>query len=96
VAQTTAAHEGGRLEAEGGWDAAPASRHPPSAARGVGWGQIFWRFLKRDKIGAAAFAVFAVFVFLAVFGPLLTPDEKVTDLTKLYSQPSREHILGTD
>ncbi len=62
----------------------------------VGWGQIFLRFLRRDKIGAASFAVFAFFVILAVFGPLFTPDEKVTDLGKLYSQPSREHILGTD
>src|SRR5687767_11308557 len=82
---------------------------PPSAEEGsrpsaeasagphrVGWSLIFLRFLRRDKIGAGAFVVFAFFVILAVFGPLFTPAEQVTDLGKLYSQPSREHILGTD
>jgi peptide/nickel transport system permease protein len=62
----------------------------------VGWGQIFLRFLRRDKIGAAAFVVFGFFIFLAVFGPMITSGEKVTDLTQIYSQPSRDHILGTD
>lgn len=69
---------------------APATQHR------VGWGQVFLRFLRRDKIGGAAFVVFAVFVLLAIFGPLVTSSESVTDLTKLYSQPTREHILGTD
>src|SRR6266508_3673889 len=68
----------------------------PAAGHHVGWGQIFLRFLRRDKVGAAAFVVFGVFVFLAVFGPLLTSAAKVTDLTQIYSQPSLDHILGTD
>jgi peptide/nickel transport system permease protein len=72
------------------------STEAPVAHRRVGWGQIFLRFLRHDKIGAAAFVVFGFFVFLAIFGPLLTSTEKVTDLTQLYSQPSRDHILGTD
>ncbi|MGH2617120.1 MAG: hypothetical protein ACRDJC_17950, partial [Thermomicrobiales bacterium] len=72
------------------------SAEAPATPHRVGWGQIFWRFLRRDKIGAAAFAVFGFFVFLAVFGPFLTSTDQVTDLTNLYSQPSREHILGTD
>ena len=62
----------------------------------VGWGQALLRFVRRNKIGAAAFLVFGFFVFLAIFGPLVTSTEKVTDLTQLYSQPSRDHILGTD
>jgi peptide/nickel transport system permease protein len=70
--------------------AAPASRHR------VGWGQFFLRFLRRDKIGAASFLVFGFFAFLAIFGPMLTSSSKVTDLTQIYSQPSRDHILGTD
>jgi peptide/nickel transport system permease protein len=68
----------------------------PVAQRRVGWWQVFWRFLQRDKIGAAAFVVFAFFIFLALFGPLLTSTEQLTNLNQLYSQPTREHILGTD
>jgi peptide/nickel transport system permease protein len=68
----------------------------PSDQRRIGWRQIFLRYLRRDKIGAAAFAVFAVFVLLALFGPLFTAPETTTNLSELYSQPSREHILGTD
>jgi peptide/nickel transport system permease protein len=64
--------------------------------RRVGWGQIFLHFLRRDKIGAAAFVVFAFFVLLAIFGPMVTPSGQLTDMANLYSQPSREHILGTD
>jgi peptide/nickel transport system permease protein len=62
----------------------------------VGWGQVFLRFLRRDKIGAAAFIVCGFFIFLAIFGPMLTSDAKVTDLTQIYSPPSLDHILGTD
>lgn len=62
----------------------------------VGWGQVFLRFLRRDKIGAAAFVVCGFFIFLAIFGPMLTSDAKVTDLTHIYSPPSLDHILGTD
>src|SRR4051812_32197633 len=68
----------------------------PSAHHRVGWTQIFFRFLRRDKVGAAAFVVFGFFTFLAIFGPSLTSSAKVTDLKHLYSQPSRDHILGTD
>jgi peptide/nickel transport system permease protein len=62
----------------------------------VGWWQVFVRFLRRDKIGAAAFVVFGFFVFLAIFGPMLTSSSKVTDLTQIYDPPSRDHLLGTD
>lgn len=73
----------------------PSAAAPATDLR-VGWGQVFLRFLRRDKIGAAAFVVFGFFVFLAIFGPLITPSDQVTDLSNLYAQPSREHILGTD
>ncbi|MFL5759403.1 MAG: ABC transporter permease [Thermomicrobiales bacterium] len=68
----------------------------PATGRRVGWRQIFGRFLRRDKVGAAAFVVFGFFLFLAIFGPMLTSSARVTDLTQIYSQPSRNHILGTD
>jgi peptide/nickel transport system permease protein len=73
----------------------PAAEEPATGHH-VGWGQILLRFLRRDKVGAAAFVVFGFFVFLAIFGPMLTSSAKVTDLTQLYSQPSRDHLLGTD
>jgi peptide/nickel transport system permease protein len=69
---------------------------PEIGVHHVGWWQVFVRQLRRDKIGAAAFVVFGFFVFLAVFGPMITSASKVTDLTQIYSQPSRDHILGTD
>jgi peptide/nickel transport system permease protein len=68
----------------------------PATAHHVGWGQIFLSYLRRDKVGAAAFVVLAFFVFLAIFGPMLTSSSKHTDLTQIYKPPSRAHILGTD
>src|SRR6476660_3378557 len=68
----------------------------PATTRRVGWWQIFWRFMGHDKIGAAAFVVFAFFIFLALFGPYITSTGELTNLNHLYSHPSREHILGTD
>jgi peptide/nickel transport system permease protein len=69
---------------------APATEHH------VGWWQIFLRFLRRDKLGAAAFVVFGFFLFLALLGPSITSSAKVTDLTQIYQGPTRGHILGTD
>jgi peptide/nickel transport system permease protein len=68
----------------------------PATYQRVGWWQIFWRFLRRDKIGAAAFLVFGFFLFLAIFGPMLTSSSKITDLNQIYKPPSADHILGTD
>ncbi|MGH2531725.1 MAG: ABC transporter permease [Thermomicrobiales bacterium] len=62
----------------------------------VGWWRVFLRFLRRDKVGAAGFAIFGFFVLLAVFGPIFTSGVKVTDVTQIYSPPSLDHILGTD
>jgi peptide/nickel transport system permease protein len=73
----------------------PAAEAPVISHR-VGWGQVFLRFLRRDKVGAAAFVVFGFFVFLAIFGPMITSSSKHTDLTLIYKSPTRDHILGTD
>lgn len=90
----TAADLGQTLPSTGS-DARASVEASPTPRR-IGWWQIFWRFMRRDKIGAAAFVVFAFFIFLAVFGPYITSTEKLTNLNQLYSQPTREHILGTD
>ena len=75
----------------------PTSPAPPdggSQAPGhhrVGWGQIFLRFLRRDKIGAAAFVVFGFFVFLAIFGPILTSAERSPTSPALQPALPRSH-----
>src|SRR5262245_51906193 len=73
-----------------------AAAEAPATGQTVGGWQIFLRFLRRDKVGAAAFLVFGFFLFLAIFGPMITPSAKVTNLSEIYSQPSSKHILGTD
>ena len=50
----------------------------------------------RPLVVFAAIIVF-LFIFAAVFAPLLTPyDPYSTDVTHALAQPSAEHILGTD
>ena len=38
----------------------------------------------------------ALFLFLAVFGPLLAPNAKMIDLHNILQPPSVQHLLGTD
>lgn len=53
------------------------------------------RFLLGDKIGLAGWVIFAFFVLLALFGPVVLPSDKV-DVTAIYAPPSWDHPLGTD
>ena len=68
----------------------------PPIERTTGRPRSIFRFLLRDKVGAAGFVVFGFFVLLAIFGPLLTAGDRQADVTQIYSPPSREHLLGTD
>lgn len=68
----------------------------PAAGQPVGWWRVFLRFFRRDKIGAIGFAIFGFYVLLAIFGPILTSGDAVTDVTQIYSSPSWDHPLGTD
>jgi len=54
------------------------------------------RFLLHNKVGAVGFVILFCFVLLAIFGPIVTSGEQRTDVTQIYSSPSRDHPLGTD
>ncbi len=53
------------------------------------------RLLLRNKVGVAGFVILALFVLLAIFGPLLTAPAQ-GDATQIYKAPSAAHRLGTD
>jgi peptide/nickel transport system permease protein len=77
----------------------PASTDPivPSRQR-AGWSglrasvQLLWR----SKVGFLGFLGVLLFLFAALFGPILVPEPGKPDVTKIYQPPSLQHPLGTD
>jgi peptide/nickel transport system permease protein len=69
---------------------AGAAKSPQSVTR-----RVIRRFLKRP-MAVIGLVLVAVFVFVAVFGPLLLPDPNKQDFTMLLQAPSAAHLLGTD
>jgi peptide/nickel transport system permease protein len=56
-----------------------------------------WRRLRRDPAGIIGLTITALFVLLAIFGPLFTPyDPNVGDFTQINKGVSWHHLLGTD
>lgn len=56
-----------------------------------------WRSLARNRMAVLGAAIVFVVVFLAAFGPLLTPyNPDKQDLDNMKASPSREHFFGTD
>lgn len=53
-------------------------------------------YLMRDKVGTGGLLLFAFFVLMAVFGPLLTTSNAPADVTNIYGSPTWDHPLGTD
>ena len=53
------------------------------------------RMLWATKRGKACLIVLGVFVFVAIFGALLAPDDPYASSTDVLAPPSREHWLGT-
>ncbi len=69
----------------------------PSRQR-AGWSglrasvQLLWR----SKVGFLGFLGVLLFLFIALFGPILVPEPGKPDVTKIYQPPSLQHPLGTD
>jgi peptide/nickel transport system permease protein len=55
------------------------------------------RHLKRNRAAMAGLLLLAIFLFAAVFAPLLTSyDPNLPDYSRALAKPSREHLLGND
>ncbi|HEY2696120.1 MAG TPA: ABC transporter permease [Pseudonocardiaceae bacterium] len=53
------------------------------------------RFLRRP-LAVLGLVLVVLFLLLAVFGPMLTPDPLVQNLSSVFADPSAHHLLGTD
>ena len=57
----------------------------------------FWRAFRRNRLAVVGGVVVLVLVLLAVLAPLLAPwDPNRPDVRKILSEPSRDHLFGTD
>jgi peptide/nickel transport system permease protein len=54
-----------------------------------------WAWIGRSRWVAAGLILFAVFVFLAIFGPILAPHDPSAIGAQALSPPSAAHLLGT-
>jgi peptide/nickel transport system permease protein len=77
----------------------PASTDPIVLSRQrAGWSglrasvQLLWR----SKVGFLGSLGVLLFLFTALFGPILVPEPGKPDVTKIYQPPSLQHPLGTD
>lgn len=58
---------------------------------------MFWKRFKVNKPALFGLVITSIFIFLAIFGPLLAPYSPYDqDLMKRGRFPNKEHILGTD
>jgi ABC-type dipeptide/oligopeptide/nickel transport system permease subunit len=56
-----------------------------------------WKvFFGRGIITQIAFFIIIIFILLAIFAPLITQDPLNQNLSKRFSMPSSEHLLGLD
>jgi len=59
--------------------------------------QVFWRRYKRNRMALVGLVLVLMFVFIAVFAPLLAPYHyNDQDLANAWQLPSSEHWFGTD
>jgi peptide/nickel transport system permease protein len=59
-------------------------------------GRRFWSLLTRSKWVTAGLGIFAVYVFLAIFGPMLAPyNPSFQNYSEILKPPSAQHLLGT-
>ncbi len=58
---------------------------------------VYWHRLRRQPAALAGAIIFAIFLLMAIFGPLIAPyDFSAQDATQRLEGPSLAHIMGTD
>ena len=78
-----------------GWLEAPTAASPGQARAQSAWRG--WQRLLANKAAFAGLIVLLILVFLAVFGPYLSPyDPMAQSLTNRLLPPSSTHLLGSD
>ena len=57
----------------------------------------FWKIFKQNKLGVVGLIILLIFVFLAIFAPLLARFPSLTTgAGEAFLNPSFKHLLGTD
>ena len=74
---------------------APHAEEAPSPTRSLRWRAIAAPVL-RNKSAMVAVGILAVFVFLAIFSPLIVGDDPKAKVGPVFAPPSKEWPLGTD
>lgn len=75
-----------------GGSGVPASLRRPQRRGGLYWGR-----LRRQRTATVAAVVFALFLLIAILGPLVTPyDFAAQDASARLQGPSLHHLFGTD
>ncbi|MBN1582154.1 MAG: ABC transporter permease [Anaerolineae bacterium] len=60
-------------------------------------GQMIWRAFRRHKPAMIGSTIILIFIFSAIFAPLLTRyNPEKTDLDRMLRPPSAQHLMGTD
>lgn len=58
---------------------------------------IIWRRLSRSKTAIIGLFIVGLYVLTAIFGPYLAPHDPIAqDLSKTFSAPSAQHLMGCD
>ncbi|MGM0653142.1 MAG: ABC transporter permease [Bacillota bacterium] len=56
-----------------------------------------WRHLRRNRLAMVGLAMLIIFMFSAIFAPVITPYDPIkTDFSSAYQAPSSENLLGAD
>jgi peptide/nickel transport system permease protein len=69
----------------------------PAAGAGSRRAGIYWRRLRRQPVALAGTVIFALFLLVAIFGPLAAPYDYTAQNAAIRLQsPSLTHLMGTD
>ncbi|MCY0878455.1 MAG: ABC transporter permease [Firmicutes bacterium] len=56
----------------------------------------FWHILRKRKMRIVGVVLLLMFVFMAIFGPIIYPHQPAIHPNEIYLPPSWHHLLGTD